>query len=536
MAATKTRTTVLNKIIAWLTANNNHDITGPQVKEITTDMIDVNCPSTALDGEISVFKKDSSGIRIQTAPEMKYDVANKRFYTGQIRASKDILYTPEITGLTGGGNTNLDGIPTDGVSPSLTGAIISFFYQDQLQTYQLQAYKGSGSVPNIIRPVDWSGSHKVAWIRILVHSGSDHDELRLTTNDVGSELHLSEGLLYYNNTLNFISWPPGNVTGESDGVYIFSIDSTGQPWYSAFTGFPFTDIGAGKYYIALFTMNTGVISNITDIRYLNNVSHPQKHGIDSMDNHWGVTSAADNNILTFENGLPKDSGIKHSTTIPLASDTGAANAIVATFTPAIKLSDNPLVAIKIVNTVTIPNPTCNSNGTGVKTICTTNGGIIMPGTDMQAGGIYLLRYDNAAGYYKLLNPSPSQWQKASFVHDGNVSVNSTTNRLLLEALKAKEYAVEMFVYLRENFADGAGPITAVTITIQNGSSTMTAAVSIFTGAGDASGNKPFAITAYKTDMVNAWNLNALFTSTGANLNTLTTGECEIYWRKMIVNC
>lgn len=74
-----------------------------------------------------------------------------------------------ITSLTGGAPSGLDGIPTVsgqvpiGAVVELMGVIIT----DQASQYQLQAYSGPTVIPSIVVPLDASPTNLVAWIQIL---------------------------------------------------------------------------------------------------------------------------------------------------------------------------------------------------------------------------------------------------------------------------------------------------------------------------------------------------------------------------------
>lgn len=438
----KSRTTLQAKITAKYTNNNNKLIRGLDANEIATDQNDITIPATAADDEITFIVKDTDGARQSTDSSFLYDNSTKLMKVGGIRTSKDIIWNPDITGLTGGGSTNLDGIVTDGVSPSLVGAIIGFYYDSKIQFYQLQAYTGAESSPAIIRPDDWSGTNKVAWFRIVEHSATDHQELKLTTNNTGSELYLSAGTVYYNKILKQINAATLDVSLEADGDYILFINSAGAVNYSAFSGFPFTDTADGKYYIAIFTMSSALVISIVDVRNINVFAHAQGHDVLSSSDHLACAAGDKGKFIRFN------------------ASTGAIEA----------------VALSSMN------------------------------------------YGDFSSFTKVT------------INYGDLNVAATTKQIeVIAAMPAKGLIIEGFQHLRNNFTGGA--ISALTMAQQNGSNTFASALSVFSGAGDQKVQRfSFATNNYQSDMVNTWAYNILFSSTGANLNALTSGAIDIYYK------
>lgn len=74
-----------------------------------------------------------------------------------------------ITALTGGAPSGLDGIPTVGGTVPI-GAVVELMgviITDQASQYQLQSYTGPTVIPSIVVPLDASPTNEVAWIQIL---------------------------------------------------------------------------------------------------------------------------------------------------------------------------------------------------------------------------------------------------------------------------------------------------------------------------------------------------------------------------------
>lgn len=241
---------------------------------------------------------------------------------------------------------------------------------------------------------------------------------------------------------------------------------------------------------------------------------------------------ATNGVVTTTSSNGTVSIVAPSTIIPFAADGGAADAYTGTYTPAVVLTDGQVVSLDIANANATATPTFNASGTGVKTIVNTCGGIVMPG-QIAAGGRYLFQYDSGADKWVLLNPSLCVGASASIkktITYTDVSAAATTKTIAVYAnLPAKYYVSEGYLYLKTNFTGGA--VSACTLTLQLNASTMASALSVFSGAGDSGVRRfAFATNANQTDMVNAWTLNALFTSTGANLNALTAGELELHYK------
>ncbi len=81
-----------------------------------------------------------------------------------IGTSRGPRYYPDITGLTGGGATKLDGIPTLDLTVPV---MVMVYLSAELQFWRLNSGTDAESSPSIIRPDDYAtGNHKI-WTRVL---------------------------------------------------------------------------------------------------------------------------------------------------------------------------------------------------------------------------------------------------------------------------------------------------------------------------------------------------------------------------------
>lgn len=94
------------------------------------------------------------------------------------------------------------------------------------------------------------------------------------------------------------------------------------------------------------------------------------------------------------------------TTIPRVAAGGTANAITATFSPAITLADKTIVAI--INTAganSSATPTFNPNALGALTITGRGGNALVAGDTGAAGAVLILEYNLANTRWELANPA-----------------------------------------------------------------------------------------------------------------------------------
>ena len=237
-----------------------------------------------------------------------------------------------------------------------------------------------------------------------------------------------------------------------------------------------------------------------------------------------------NGVFTTTSGNGTVSIIPRDQIIPHAADGGAADAYTATYSPAITLTDGQIVSLDVANSSTIYNPTLNANSTGVVTITCQNG-LRVPYGALQGGGRYLFQYDSGASTWILLNPTfganDGAWEKKVVTYT-DTSTAATTKTILVRALAAREYVVDTMMYLKTNMRGGA--ISALTATLQGDSSTMGTAMTVYTGAA-ANHWRHFELgNNIAQTSTSGYNLNLLFSSTGANLDAQTQGEIEFYYR------
>lgn len=90
--------------------------------------------------------------------------------------------------------------------------------------------------------------------------------------------------------------------------------------------------------------------------------------------------------------------------VPIIAAGGTVDAITATFSPAITLSDLTLVAVRSTGANTVTNPTFNPNGLGALTIKSANAALIAGDTGA-ANYLMLLEYNATGTYWELLNPA-----------------------------------------------------------------------------------------------------------------------------------
>ncbi len=116
-----------------------------------------------------------------------------------------LLSRPDITGLTGGTATDLDGIPTTGLA---VGTMVAVFDGTETRIYALTAGTNAESSPGVIRPDDFAdpGNAKV-WIAKL---SSDPEEIGYTPTGGGV------GVTTY------------SVGDFAQGGVVFWVDETGQ--------------------------------------------------------------------------------------------------------------------------------------------------------------------------------------------------------------------------------------------------------------------------------------------------------------------
>ena len=139
--------------------------------------------------------------------------------------------------------------------------------------------------------------------------------------------------------------------------------------------------------------------------------------------------------------------------ISAATATGTVNAITATYSPVLTLTNLTLCALVSSGANTSATPTFSPDGLTARTITARGGGSLAPGDIGAAGAVVMLEYNLANTRWELLNPSLSIAPNGMFVNSQTVVADYTV---------ASGYN-----------ALSAGPITingGVTVTVTSGSS------------------------------------------------------------------
>jgi hypothetical protein len=75
------------------------------------------------------------------------------------------VFASAITGLTGGGSANLDGIASLNLSVGILRAVV---VSGVLRIYRLEAGTTAEAAPGVVRPDDFAGtSNEKVWIQVL---------------------------------------------------------------------------------------------------------------------------------------------------------------------------------------------------------------------------------------------------------------------------------------------------------------------------------------------------------------------------------
>lgn len=138
--------------------------------------------------------------------------------------------------------------------------------------------------------------------------------------------------------------------------------------------------------------------------------------------------------------------------VPVATATGSVNAITATYSPVLTLTDLTLCALVSIGANTSTTPTFSPDGLTARTITARGGSSLAPGDIGAAGAVVMLEYNLANTRWELLNPSLSIAANGMFVNSQTVAADYTV---------ASGYN-----------ALSAGPITingGVTVTVTSGS-------------------------------------------------------------------
>ncbi|OGT54238.1 MAG: hypothetical protein A3E01_00175 [Gammaproteobacteria bacterium RIFCSPHIGHO2_12_FULL_63_22] len=122
--------------------------------------------------------------------------------------------------------------------------------------------------------------------------------------------------------------------------------------------------------------------------------------------------------------------------ILVATAGGTVDAITATFSPAIALADQTLVAVVCAGANTSTAPTFAPNGLTARTITRGGGQVLLAGSIPAAGFVALLEYNLANTRWELLNPYPPPSGLTTTVVSGTTQTASTGTRYLLSNVAA----------------------------------------------------------------------------------------------------
>ena len=151
-------------------------------------------------------------------------------------------------------------------------------------------------------------------------------------------------------------------------------------------------------------------------------------------------------------GSQGSAGASGGSGVPVATATGTVNAITATYSPVLTLTNLTLCALVSIGANTSTTPTFSPDGLTARTITARGGGSLAPGDIGAAGAVVMLEYNLANTRWELLNPSLSIAANGMFVNSQTVAADYTV---------ASGYN-----------ALSAGPITingGVTVTVTSGS-------------------------------------------------------------------
>lgn len=149
------------------TANTQNDavftLLGLGDDDPTTDLTPENC-------EIELSYRATSGAEWQKGRPVEFDLIASVNQASDatptpIGTSRGPRFYPDITGLTGGGTTKLDGIVTVGVTAPVVAVI---YVSSELQFWRLASGTTAEASPSVIRPDDYDASTNAkVWTRVL---------------------------------------------------------------------------------------------------------------------------------------------------------------------------------------------------------------------------------------------------------------------------------------------------------------------------------------------------------------------------------
>lgn len=141
-------------------------------------------------------------------------------------------------------------------------------------------------------------------------------------------------------------------------------------------------------------------------------------------------------------GVPGPTG-PAGTSYPIAAGGGTSDAITATFSPALTLSDKILCAVVATAANATTNPTFSPNSLTAHTITKRGGLALMPGDVPGALSIILLEYNLANTRWELINPATVQdpWVVAGGTADALTASFSPSLTALTDGLSVRVRAV-----------------------------------------------------------------------------------------------
>jgi hypothetical protein len=128
---------------------------------------------------------------------------------------KPVLQPRAITGLTGGGLANLDGIPTVGFTTT-PNTLAMFVFSDMVVAYRLRAGTDAESSPAIIRPDDYAGgANEKVWEKMAVGSATTFSNL---DNDASFSIGGAVGVITMSKTTGIFQVTVDTITiGDGAG-------------------------------------------------------------------------------------------------------------------------------------------------------------------------------------------------------------------------------------------------------------------------------------------------------------------------------
>ena len=155
-------------------------------------------------------------------------------------------------------------------------------------------------------------------------------------------------------------------------------------------------------------------------------------------------------------------------TFPIAAAGGTADAITATYSPALTLADQTLCALMASAANATTTPTFSPNSLSAKTITKRGGVALLPGDIPNALAVIFLEYNIAHTRWELLNPATTQdpWVAAGGTSDAITATYSPSIVALTDGLTLQFRASASNVTTTPTFSPNA--LTAYTITKKGG--------------------------------------------------------------------